>query len=101
MNTIHTASPLALDALERLAHRRARMRLGWLTHAFVFVAVNLLLAILAAASGNHWSVHPLFGWGLGLAVHGVVVFLATGGLGLQDRMVRHERERLMSQRGGR
>ncbi len=46
MNTIDTASPLASDALERLAHKRAKMRLGWLTHAFVFVAVNLLLAPL-------------------------------------------------------
>ena len=91
MNTIDTASPLASDALERLAHKRAKMRLGWLTHAFVFVAVNLLLAMLAAASDHHWSAFPLFGWGLGLAIHGVVVFLSTGGFDLQERLVRHER----------
>ncbi len=82
------------DPLERLARRRAGMRMGWLAHLLVFVAVNLLLAVVAASSGRNWAVFPLLGWGLGLAIHGGVVFLVTGGLGLQDRLVQKERERL-------
>jgi hypothetical protein len=64
----------------------------------VFIAVNLLLAVLSASSGRHWAVFPFFGWGLGLAVHGFVVFVVTGGSGLHDRLVARERERLSLQR---
>ena len=41
---------------------------------------------------------PAFGWGIGLAVHGVVMFLVTGGAGLHDRLVEQERRRLALQR---
>lgn len=86
--------------LERLARQRAGMRLGWLIHATVFVAVNLLLVVISASAGRHWAVFPFLGWGLGLAIHGVVVWLAAGGGGLQQRMVEHERARLMPQTEG-
>jgi hypothetical protein len=43
-------------------------------------------------------VFPLLGWGLGLAVHGAVVFLLSGGAGLHERLVQQERERLTLQR---
>ena len=91
------ATPLQNPALEQLALKRARAKLGWYTHASVYVAVILLLASLSAMSGRHWAVFPAFGWGIGLAVHGAVVFLLTGGAGLLDRLVQHERGRLMSQ----
>jgi hypothetical protein len=83
--------------LEKTARRRAGAKLGWYIHAFVFIAVNLLLATLSAASGRAWAIYPFFGWGLGLAIHGAVVFLVAGS-GLQDRLVARERERLQLQR---
>ncbi len=86
------------DDLEKLARRRAGMRMGWLIHATVFVAVNLLLAVLSASSGRSWAIYPFFGWGLGLAIHGAVVFLGAGGFGLKQKMVQRERERLIAQR---
>jgi hypothetical protein len=43
-------------------------------------------------------VFPAFGWGIGLAVHGAAVFLATGGGGLPERLVQQERKRLALQR---
>ena len=91
------ATPLQNPALEQLALKRARAKLGWYIHASVYVAVNLLLAALSATSGRHWAVFPAFGWGIGLAVHGAVVFLVTGGAGLLERLVQRERSRLMSQ----
>jgi hypothetical protein len=84
--------------LDRIARKRAGAKMGWYIHAFVFIAVNLLLAVLSASSGRHWAVFPFFGWGLGLAVHGFVVFVVTGGSGLHDRLVARERERLSLQR---
>lgn len=80
--------------LERLARRRAGMRLGWLIHAGAFVAVNALLAMLSLASGRAWAIYPFLGWGLGLAIHGAVVLANLSGGGLMERLVQQERRRL-------
>ncbi len=89
------------DNIERLARRRAGAKLGWYIHAGVYITVNLLLALLSAMSDRHWAVFPAFGWGIGLAIHGVVVFVLTGGGGLHEQMVQRERERLSTQRDAR
>lgn len=91
--TIHTA-----DDIERLARKRAAAKMGWYIHAAVYILVNLMLATLSAMSGRHWAVFPAFGWGLGLVIHGAVVFLLTGGGSLHERMVQQERNRLNLQR---
>lgn len=84
--------------IERLARKRASAKMGWYIHATVFIAVNLMLLALSAQSGRHWAVYPAFGWGIGLALHGAVVFLVAGGAGLHERLVQRERERLSLQR---
>ena len=78
--------------IDRIARRRAGAKLGFAIHAFVYLAVNLLLAVLALSSGRNWAVFPAAGWGLGLAIHGFVVFAMMGGL--MDRLVAHERRQL-------
>jgi hypothetical protein len=83
---------------ERLARRRAGAKMGWYIHATVFIAVNVMLFMLSAMSGRNWAVFPFFGWGLGLAIHGLVVFFATGGAGLHENLVQRERRRLQLQR---
>lgn len=90
------SAPLSPEELERLAQRRASAKLGWYTHAAVYVLVNLFLfAISRYAFGTRpWSVAPLLGWGVGLALHGLSVFLLGKGSGLRERMVAKERERL-------
>ncbi|MFN4120171.1 2TM domain-containing protein [Acidovorax sp.] len=95
----YTLSNTTADATERLARRRAGAKLGWLVHAIVYVLVNTLLVTLSLSSGRGWAVFPLLGWGLGLAVHGAVVFITTGGAGIYDRMVQAERERVARQPG--
>lgn len=84
------------DPIERLARRRAGAKLGWYIHAGVYLLVNLLLVALSVGSGRHWAVFPALGWGIGLAIHGVVVFVLAGGTGLHERMVQAERNRLAS-----
>ncbi len=84
--------------IERLARRRAGAKMGWYIHASVYLAVNVLLVLLSLAGGRNWAIFPALGWGLGLAIHGIVVFLTTGGGGLHERMVARERERLSLQR---
>ena len=93
--------PLSPEELDRLARKRAGAKLGWYTHAAVYVAVNLYIFAMSqyAFGSRHWSVFPLLGWGLGLALHGVSVFVL--GNGLRDRLERKEREKLLRERGQR
>ena len=95
MTTLDT--PQTNAALDRLARKRAGAKLGWYIHALVYVCVNVMLALLSLASGKHWALFPALGWGLGLAIHGVVVFFVTCGAGLHERLIERERQRLTTQ----
>ncbi len=97
MNT----TPLSNEDLDRLARRRAGAKLGWYTHATVYVLVNVFLFVLSTKTGGHrWSIYPALGWGMGLAFHGLGVFMLGPGCTMRERMVRRERERLERERGG-
>lgn len=98
-----TQPPLSTEELDRLARKRAGAKLGWYTHAAVYVAVNLYLYAMShyAFGSRHWSVFPLLGWGLGLALHGVSVFVLGSGSDLRERLERKEREKLLRERGER
>ena len=91
------------EEIERLASKRAGAKLGWYIHAAVYVLVNLfILAMSQYGFGTRpWSVFPLLGWGLGLALHGVSVFVLGSGSGLREHLVRKERERLQREQDGR
>ncbi|QKO22402.1 2TM domain-containing protein [Rhodoferax sp. BAB1] len=84
--------------IDRLARRIAGAKLGWYLHATVYIAVNLLLALLSARQAHHWALYPALGWGLGLLIHGVVVWLVVPGNRLRERLVAQERKRLLAAR---
>ncbi len=52
-----------------------------------------------AQGSRPWSVFPLLGWGLGLALHGISVFMLGTGSDLRERLVQKERERLQRRQG--
>ena len=81
------------EALERLARRRAGAKMGWFVHALVYVCVNAGLALLAWHTGRAWHLYPLAGWGLGLAIHGLAVWLGSG-TDLYQRLLEAERKKL-------
>jgi hypothetical protein len=93
---------LSRDELERLAHKRAGAKLGWYVHAAVYVVVNLVIFALSSHGfgSRPWSVFPLLGWGLGLALHGISAFMLGAGGELRGRLVDRERDRLQRQRDG-
>jgi hypothetical protein len=93
---MNAASQSQDQDLDRIARRRAGAKLGWFVHAAVYICVNLLLALLASMSDRNWAVYPALGWGIGLAIHGAVVFMVASGL--QERLVQAERRRLTLQR---
>jgi 2TM domain len=97
MNAVETLNSRTPDDIEALARKRAGARMGWYVHAAVYLIVNTVLVLLSAATGRHWAIFPALGWGLGLAMHGVGVWLALGGSGLYQRLVAQERARLSTQ----
>lgn len=86
------------ERLERRARRRVGMKLGWYIHAGVYAAVNLMLGVLAVSHGGHWAIYPALGWGVGLAIHGLVVFVLAGS-NLPERMLETERRKLREEQG--
>ncbi|MCP3968948.1 MAG: 2TM domain-containing protein [Rhodobacteraceae bacterium] len=79
------------EAYDR-ARKRAKKKLEFYNHVIVYAVVNgFLFAInLFTSPGYLWAVWPLMGWGIGLALHGVTVFLRTDDEELLDRMTERE-----------
>jgi hypothetical protein len=93
-------SHLSPEEIERLAHKRAGAKLGWYFHLVVYILVNafmLALTYFGMGSRRPWSMYPMLGWGLGLALHGASVFLIGKGSGFREKLVQQERERLQRQ----
>ena len=97
--TAPTMQQLTSDEIERLAHKRAGAKLGWYFHLAVYLLVNGFMLALSyfGLRSRPWTMYPVLGWGLGLALHGVSVFLLGAGGGLRDSLVRKERERIQRQ----
>ena len=77
--------------LLHLARRRVKIKTGFYIHLLVYLLVNsALLAVNLLGGGPRWHLAPLLGWGLGLAIHGVVTLLALRGDGLRERMLDRE-----------
>jgi hypothetical protein len=83
--------------IERIARRRAGAKFGFFIHLTVFICVNafLLLVNLATQPQVHWFRFPLTGWGIGLALHGLAVFLPSRGL--REKMIGREIRKLEAQ----
>ena len=80
------------DGLEARARRRVQRKLGWYTHALVFALVNLAFIVWHHTTGRGPGF--IWGWGLGLLIHGIFVLATVRGEGLRERMLRQEIERL-------
>ena len=94
MNTSTTTASTDTNDIDRLARRRVGARLGWLTHATVYLLVMGALTAFAFWQGRHPPVAAAFGWGLGLAIHSLRVFVIGKGSAIRERMVDAERQRL-------
>ncbi|MES2532666.1 MAG: 2TM domain-containing protein [Pseudomonadota bacterium] len=87
--------------LDLLARRRAKAKVGWLLHATIYLVVNAGLIALSFLSGRHWALFPLLGWGFGLLMHGLSVWVFAPGSGVMERLVQRERAKLGAQRADR
>jgi hypothetical protein len=88
---------LTPEDIDALARKRAGAKMGWYIHATIYVLVNLYWYLTLSFS----SFKPLLGWGIGLALHGVSVFVLGKGSSMRERMVQRERERILNEQQNR
>ena len=89
-----------LNDLEARARRRVGRKLGFYLHALIFVLVNLALYVINSYTGEpRWSRFPMWGWGMGLAIHGLVTFISLQGEGMRRGMIKREIESLKRHEG--
>lgn len=83
-----------------MANGRTNSKIGFYIHASVFVVVMLTLFAINDLSSPEkvWSLCLFLGWGLGVAIHGVVA-IGVVSSGFRDRMLREEIARIKSDRG--
>lgn len=86
------------DSLEARALHRVRRKIGFYTHAMVFVLVHLGFG-LAYLAGSRSKPFFVWGWAVGLLIHGLFTYATLQGEGLRERMLRQEIERLRRERG--
>ncbi len=84
--------------LHTLARKRVAMKMGFAIHLLVYTLVNGGLLVLSLSRGGSWHWGPLLGWGLGLAMHGLVTLLNLRGQGLREQMLAAELQRLRARR---
>ena len=92
------------DAAMERARKRARRLREFYGHLLTYILVSVLLVIIDLATGSSgdtfiglkWAYWPIFGWGIGVAIHAISLFLpATSVGGWEERKVEelYERER--------
>lgn len=66
-------SKQSYEAARKAAEKRIKNRVEFYQHIAAYVVINTMLAI--AFRDQWWIVFPIFGWGLGVIMHGLEVFL--------------------------
>jgi two-component system, LytTR family, sensor kinase len=76
------------------AERRVTAKIGFRNHLVIYLFVNSCLAVLNLMTTPRalWFLWPVFGWGIGLVVHGLTVY-GTGEVN-RERAVQAEMERI-------
>jgi len=74
------------------AKTRVEEKLGFVMHLACYVVVNIFLVALnlATSPGYFWAKWAMLGWGIGLALHGVGVFIVGGNSRLKERLIERE-----------
>jgi hypothetical protein len=85
-------------SLRALAQRRVGARIGFVIHLICYLACLpvLLWPALRGEATLEWTLGSVLGWGLGVAIHGVAVFVRVADW--RERLVVAEMERLRERR---
>lgn len=74
---------------------RVENKLGFYIHLAVYLVINLSLVALnlSTSPASYWFQWPLIGWGIGLVLHALIVFLFGEGSAIRERMIDQEMKR--------
>ena len=71
----------ASDEERSRAIGRLKAKIGFKIHATAYLVVNVLMIAIWAMTdfgGYIWPIWPMFGWGIGLALHGWAIYRIPG-----------------------
>ncbi|HZG84772.1 2TM domain-containing protein [Paenibacillus sp.] len=75
------------------AHAQVKKLAEFYQHLAVYVIINIGLILLNVVNGTWWFVYPLFGWGIGLAAHGLSVFAHGRASSWKERKIKEYMEK--------
>ena len=83
------------------ARKRATDKLAFYNHFIVYVVVIAGLYVMnwVTLPEYFWAKWAALGWGIGVAIHGVAVYLGTDDPSLLDRMTERELQKDQQPRG--
>ena len=89
-----------MEKIEILARQKVGRRFGLLTHFFVYIVVNSFFLGYdhIVTTQADWSYIPLFVWGTGLFVHGLIVVFGDFFSNWKERAVDNEMEKIISKK---
>ncbi len=65
---------------------------GFYVHILIYLVVNFMLFVIniVTSPGTYWFYWPLIGWGIGIVIHGLSVFVFEGIFGREweERKIR-------------
>lgn len=61
---------------ENRSKRRSRAQFGFQLHLIPYIFISIFLVILNRSTTPriNWSIYPILGWGMGVAIHAACVF---------------------------
>lgn len=81
-----------------LARKRVNAKMGFFHHLGVYLVVNIILVMIWLFTGADyfWPIYPILGWGIGLLMHGLSLFV-WGNPQMMNRLVEKELEKMNRQ----
>lgn len=72
----NSKEPLSEQELYDLAFKRVRAKRDFYSHLFIYIIINVVLAILNYVTGGFpWVLFVILGWGVGVLSHGIQLYL--------------------------
>jgi hypothetical protein len=82
------------EKLMSQARERVEAKIGFRSHVMVYITVNLCLTVMyffASRGGYFWPGWSMAGWGIGLLVHGLGVYIKFHGKSHEEEIQREYR----------
>jgi hypothetical protein len=91
------SAQMSEEELYKEARKRVEEKKGFFIHLSTYIIVNIMLVIIwafPAGGGYPWFLFPLGGWGIGLILHFLQVFVFSGRTDWERRAIEREVEKL-------